>query len=98
MTSNEAIEILEKTVDSKHILAIQMAVGALKADANLEQIKENRYNQGYYDGYKHATEMATAVINQIKLEIDEKSDIHPDGEFYIKNIDVKRIIERHVKD
>ena len=36
------------------------------------------------------------AIDAIRAEIDEKTEIHPDGEFYIKNIDVKRIIDRHI--
>ena len=37
-----------------------------------------------------------SVIEDIKAEIDEKTEIHKDGEFYIKNIDVKRIIDKHI--
>lgn len=39
----------------------------------------------------------TSVIEDIKAEIDKATDIHADGEFYIKNIDVKRIIDKHLK-
>ena len=31
-------------------------------------------------------------LDDIKKEIDKKSDMHMDGEFYIRNIDVKRIL------
>ena len=36
------------------------------------------------------------AIKDTRAEIDEKTEIHPDGELYIKNIDVKRIIDRHI--
>ena len=36
------------------------------------------------------------AMDVIKFEIDKKTVIHADGELYIKNIDVKRIINRYV--
>lgn len=39
--------------------------------SELEDIKKNRYNQGFYDGYKKATEQANAVIDNIKAEIKQ---------------------------
>ena len=35
---------------------------------------------------------------EIKSEIDEKTKIHLDGEFYIKNFDVKRILDKHMEE
>ncbi len=35
---------------------------------------------------------------KVKAEIDEKTEIHSDGEFYIKNFDVKRIIDKHLSE
>ena len=35
---------------------------------------------------------------KVKEEIDEKTEIHSDGEFYIKNFDVKRIIDKHLSE
>ena len=35
------------------------------------------------------------VLNKIRAEIDHVTEIHSDGEFYIKNIDVKRIIDKY---
>ena len=32
------------------------------------------------------------------IEIDKQTEIHADGEFYIKNIDVKRIIDKHLAE
>ena len=35
------------------------------------------------------------VLDKIRAEIDDATEIHSDGEFYIKNIDVKRIIDKY---
>ena len=35
------------------------------------------------------------VLDKIRAEIDHVTEIHSDGEFYIKNIDVKRIIDKY---
>lgn len=35
------------------------------------------------------------VFDKIRAEIDDATEIHSDGEFYIKNIDVKRIIGKY---
>lgn len=35
------------------------------------------------------------AVEQIRAEIDEQTEIHSDGEFYIKNIEVKRIIDKY---
>lgn len=35
------------------------------------------------------------AIENIRAEIDDATEIHSDGEFYIKNIDVKRIIDKY---
>ena len=40
-------------------------------NSDLEEIKKNRYNQGFHDGYKKATEQANAVIEDIKTEIKQ---------------------------
>lgn len=40
-------------------------------NTTLEDIKAERYNQGFYDGYKKATEQANAVVQDIKAEINE---------------------------
>jgi hypothetical protein len=37
------------------------------------------------------------VLDKIRAELDEQTEIHSDGEFYIKNIDVKRIIDKYTK-
>ena len=37
------------------------------------------------------------TLEKIKAEIDEQTEIHSDGEFYIKNIDVKRIIGKYAE-
>ena len=38
------------------------------------------------------------VLNKIRAEIDKESHMHDDGEIYIKNFDVKRIIDRYRED
>ena len=38
------------------------------------------------------------ILDKIALEIDKQSSLHDDGEFYIKNIDVKRIFRRYRGD
>ena len=35
------------------------------------------------------------ILDKIRAEIDDATEIHSDGEFYIKNIDVKRIIDKY---
>lgn len=42
-------------------------------------------------------EPKTDVLDKIRAEIDAQTEIHSDGEFYIKNIDVKRIINKYTK-
>ena len=38
------------------------------------------------------------ILDKIALEIDKQSSLHDDVEFYIKNIDVKRIFRRYRGD
>ena len=38
------------------------------------------------------------VLQEIRQEIDEQTEIHADGEFYIKNYAVKRIIDKHIEE
>lgn len=71
----------------------------------LEDIKKNRYNQGFYDGYKKATEQANAVLENIKTEIRHfMFDINPSSSEsdyacnYILDIIDKHIAESEVKD
>ena len=42
----------------------------------LDDIKEQQYNKGFYDGYKKATTQANAVIDDIKAEILEETECH----------------------
>ena len=37
-------------------------------------------------------------LDKIRAEIDKESHMHDDGEIYIKNFDVKRIIDRYRED
>ena len=53
------------------------------------------------DDWCEAFEMAIASLEawgKVKAEIDEFTDIFKDGEFYIKNSNVKRIIDRYLQD
>lgn len=47
---------------------------------------------------KEYSKISMSIIDDIKADIDEQSEIHADGEFYIKNIDVKRIINKHIAE
>ena len=85
----------------------------IHSDGTIEQIIEpsikDIYNKGWKDGAEaiaYHVELCEeenptiplSVIEDIKAEIDEQTEIHTDGEFYIKNIDVKRILDKHIAD
>ena len=75
--------------------ALEMAIKALET---IPKYKD-AYGKGWDDGAK-ATNVDCGVvweerIDAIKTDIDKQTEIHSDGEFYIKNIDVKRIIDKH---
>ena len=56
-------------------------------------IYEMKYNQGFYDGYKKATEQANAVITDIKAEILKLQIINPNtGLVSGRAEDMKQII------
>lgn len=47
-----------------------------------QEVLETKYNQGFYDGYKQATEQANTVIDNIKTEItNEIRDTNSETEF-----------------
>jgi hypothetical protein len=55
--------------------------------------------QGNLTEQKECLNMAIKSLEaweKVKKEIDEATEIHSDGEFYIKNFDVKRIIDKHL--
>lgn len=61
------------------------------------------YGREKIDITEQAMKMVKAVwcmeyLEDFKKEIDEKSEIHSDGEIYIKNFDVKRIIDKYRGD
>ena len=60
------------------------------------------YSHGYMDGYTKAgldyAEERKTMLDKIRAEIDDATEIHSDGEFYIKNIDVKRIIDKYQEE
>lgn len=50
---------------------------------------------------KEAKEMAIKSLEaweKVKIEIDEATEMLPDGDFYIKNLDVKRIFDKHLSE
>lgn len=58
------------------------------------------YGREKIDVTEQAIKMVKAVwcmehLADFKKEIDKKSEIHSDGEIYIKNFDVKKIIEKY---
>ena len=85
----------------------------IHSDGTIEQIIEpsikDIYNKGWKDGAEATAyhvelceeenpTIPLSVLEDIKAEIDEQTEIHTDGEFYIKNIDVKRILDKHIAD
>ena len=78
-----------------HVEALNKAIKALETITKYKDV----YAIGYEAGVK-ATNIDCGVvweerIDAIKADIDKQTEIHADGEFYIKNIDVKRIISKH---
>jgi len=50
----------------------------------------------FIDAYtEEGVTAADDVLDRIRAEIDHVTEIHSDGEFYIKNIDVKRILDKY---
>ena len=68
----------------------------------LQDIKNERYNQGFYDGYKKATEQANAIIEDIKADIDnlDTYTIHMGAsqldKVCVEFKEVKRILNNHI--
>lgn len=63
---------------------------------NIVPVSTKIYSQMISDSVKYAK--MKEVLQEIRQEIDEQTEIHADGEFYIKNYDVKRIIDKHIKE
>ena len=65
----------------------------------VEDIKKERYNNGFYDGYKKATKQANAVIGDIKTEIEEVCGSYgwDDYDFCSGLIMARKIIDKHTK-
>ena len=62
----------------------------------LKHIPTEEDIQAYIDIAPHVTpKEKTDSLEKIRAEIDDATEIHSDGEFYIKNIDVKRIIDKY---
>ena len=102
MTREEAIDLLDNLIgmiednhNSDYDTALEMAIKALETIPKYK----NAYNKGYDAGVKTTNVDCGVVweerIDAIKADIDKQTEIHADGEFYIKNIDVKRIISKH---
>ena len=65
----------------------------------IERLKDDTPDTS--DAWCDALDMATRSLEaweKVKADIDKLTEIHNDGEFYIKNIDVKRIIVKHLKE
>lgn len=99
MTNEEAIEELKKvdTLDMP-VRLCEAHYMSIKALETIPKYKD-AYNKGWDDGAKATNVDCGFVweerIDAIKTDIDKQTEIHSDGEFYIKNIDVKRIIDKH---
>ena len=50
-----------------------------------------------FEAIRNSTPL-TELIDDIKADIDELSRIHADGEFYVTNFDVKRIVYKHISE
>jgi hypothetical protein len=72
-----------------------MAECDLRERQRKERMKEAEFKK--YAKEHNLFVCSTNVIEQIRAEIDEQTEIHSDGEFYIKNIEVKRIIDKYMK-
>ncbi len=49
------------------------------------------------DGILDTYEILLVWSEEIKNEINQQSTMHQDGDYYIKSIDVERIINNHIK-
>lgn len=76
----------------------------IKSGTSLDDIKEQQYNKGFYDGYKKATTQANAVIDDIKAEIEQLNPVDYGSMFSYEShngakdmkMDVLEIIDRHI--
>ena len=60
--------------------------------------EEERYNQGFFDGYKKATQQDNLVIEDIKAEIRQTVDEEADDERWSRGLHYSLcIIDKHIK-
>ena len=63
--------------------------------------KDVKYNQGFYDGYKQATEQANACIGQVRndiwSELDCSETMEINGKHYMRICKVIDIIDKYTK-
>ena len=64
-------------------------------DSVIEDIKKERYNQGFVDGYKNSYNRGHAVIEDIKAEIDDL-DVSDLGKMGIITA-IFEIIDKHMR-
>ena len=80
---------------------LKMLLGYLKGEIeppSPKTIEEaEKFEQEGYECLNMAIRSLEAW-EKCKLEIDKQTEIHVDGELYIKNIDVKRIIDKHLQE
>lgn len=86
---NLSVELISTNFTLRDLIELKMIIETL-----IEQ--KDQYNRGYEDGVK-ATQVSASltfedILDEIKAEIDRKTEIHTDGELWIRNIDTKRII------
>lgn len=90
--------VAEIKVDTDEI--VKRVINEIKAWDSLiplDEIKENSYNQGFYDGYKKATKQANDVIDDIKTEINAMYDSNEySDEFEHGIMAVKELINKHI--
>ena len=72
----------------------EMALSAQNVPSAIEDIKKERYNQGFVDGYKNSYDRGHAVIENIKAEIDDL-DVSDLGKMGIITA-ILEIIDKHI--
>lgn len=92
---NLSAELISTNFTQRDLIELKMIIETL-----IEQ--KDQYNKGYEDGVK-ATQVSASltvedILDEIKAEIDRKTEIHTDGELWIRNIDVKKIINSRMEE
>lgn len=76
----------------------EIIANGIPLDSVIKDIKKERYNQGFVDGYKNSYDRGHAVIEDIKAEIDKLHKVGnaDDGRVYVPINDVFDVIDKHI--